>query len=82
MTKYKCLDHPEVGDLSCDNCYLEAQANRITTQCDAIEFAQNWQSWSSEQSLSYGELAHYQGFIAELGEKYELTEEFKENGLI
>ena len=45
---------------------------------EAIEF----QHWASEQNLSYGELLEYQEHFIELGRKFNLTEEFKENGII
>lgn len=55
----------------------------ITTAGQASGIAQDWQAWASEQSLSYGELAEYQAYFSALAEKFpELTEEFKENGII
>jgi len=54
----------------------------IKTEEEAREIAVNFQSWVSEESLSYGELAGYSGFFEELAEKFNLTEEFKENGII
>jgi len=39
-------------------------------------------SWVSEQSLSYSEIAEFSGFFETLGKKFNLTEEFKENGII
>lgn len=49
---------------------------------EAQDIAIEWQNWASDQSLSYGELAEYQSYFVELGEKFWLTEEFKENGII
>jgi hypothetical protein len=48
-------------------------------------FAIDWQDWASTQSLSYGELAEWQGAIEQLakatGDK-DLLDELKENGII
>jgi hypothetical protein len=32
--------------------------------------------------LSYGELAEWQAYFSELADKFDLVEEFKENGII
>lgn len=52
------------------------------TQDEARQQAIDWQNWASEQSLSYGELAEYQSYFATLANKFNLTEEFQENGII
>ena len=54
----------------------------ITTKEQAREYAIDWQEWQSEQSMSYGELAHWQGFLSELAGKWDLVDEFKENGIL
>lgn len=46
---------------------------------DAAETAANV---VSEQNLSYGELADWRGYFETLAEKFDLTEEFSENGVI
>lgn len=48
----------------------------------ARDMAIDWQAWASEQSLSYSELAEWQGFFETLAKKFNLTDEFKENGII
>lgn len=53
-----------------------------TTREDVRQFAIKWQSWVSEQSLSYAELAEWGAYFEELAERYDLTEEFHENGII
>ena len=53
-----------------------------TTAEQARQYAIDWQSWQAEQSLSYGEVAEWQGVFKTLAEKFDLAEEFKENGLI
>jgi hypothetical protein len=55
---------------------------KITTQEEARQFAIDWQNWQAEQSMSYGELAEWQAVFVELAEKFDLVEEFKENGII
>lgn len=58
------------------------QKRNITTKEQAREYAIDWQNWSSEQSLSYSELAEWGEIFTELGERFDLTTEFKENGII
>lgn len=54
----------------------------IETAEEARDFAIEWQKWQSEQSLSYGELAEWNARFAELADKFDLREEFEENGII
>ena len=54
----------------------------VKSEDEACGLAQDWQGWASEQSLSYGELAEYQAYFQTLADKFELVEEFKENGII
>lgn len=58
------------------------QKQTPTTQDEARQYAIDWQNWQSEQSLSYGELAEWSDIFTELGERFDLTEEFNENGII
>ena len=58
------------------------QKQTPTTQDEARQYAIDWQKWASEQSLSYGEVAEYHGVFLALAEKFDLVEEFKENGII
>ena len=53
----------------------------IKTKREAQQMAINFQSWVSEENLSYSELIEYSGFFDTLGKKFNLTEEFKENGI-
>lgn len=52
------------------------------TKEEAREYAIDFQNWASEQSLSYSELAEWGEIFTALGEKYGLTAEFNENGII
>lgn len=54
----------------------------IETKGQAVEFAVAWQNWQSEQSLSWGEVAEWQEFFRKLADKFDLTEEFQENGIL
>ena len=58
------------------------EVKQTKTQEEARVYAVNWQHWVSEQSLSYGELAEWQAVFEELGKKFALEQEFKENGII
>jgi hypothetical protein len=54
----------------------------IKTRDKAIEYALNWQIKQARESVSYSELAEKQTELTTLAEKFDLVEEFKENGLI
>lgn len=54
----------------------------INTKEEAREFAIEWQKWASEQILYLSELFEWQNFFAELARRFDLIEEFKENGII
>ena len=54
----------------------------IKTQEEAREYAIDWQNWVSEQNLSYGELAEWGDILEQIAEKFDLHDEFKENGII
>jgi hypothetical protein len=56
--------------------------NEIKTQGEARSLGMEFQEWSSKQSLSYGELINYQNDLMTIAEKFDLIEEFKENGII
>jgi hypothetical protein len=52
------------------------------TKEEAREQAIEWQVWVAEQNLYYSELAEYADHFRTTGEKFDLVEEFKENGII
>lgn len=64
-----------------DNFNLPPVAE-VKSADQAEELAKDWQIWQAEQSLSYGELAEYQSYFTQLAQKFNLSEEFKENGII
>jgi len=54
----------------------------IKTREEARQEAIEIQNWISQNSLSYSGLCDYQEYFRVLGEKFNLIDEFKENGLI
>ena len=58
------------------------QITEIKSKEEARAEAIKYQNWASEESLSYSELAEYSDYFKTLAKKFNLTEEFKENGII
>lgn len=54
----------------------------ITSTDEARQAAIDWQVWASEQNLSYGELTEWQEYFDTLATKFDLTDEFRENGIL
>lgn len=54
----------------------------IKTKEQARQYGIDYQKWASEKNLSYGEVIHFQNKLSKLAKKFNLTEEFKENGLL
>ena len=52
------------------------------TKEEARQYAINWQNWVSEQDLSWEELSKMESDLEDLALKFDLVEEFKENGII
>lgn len=48
---------------------------------EARQQAIEWQHWQSDQNLSWGESSEWSCYFEELAKKFDLTEEFKENGI-
>ena len=61
---------------------MEFKKEEIKTKEEARQKAVDFQNWASEENLSYSELSEYGGYFETLGKKFNLTEEFKENGII
>ena len=53
-----------------------------TTQGDARQHAIDWQNWQAEQSMSYGEVAYWEDHFRTIAIKFDLVDEFEENGII
>jgi hypothetical protein len=58
------------------------QILKAQTKEEARQYAIDWQHWASEQSLSYAELLEWQTVFETLADKFDLLEEFKENGVL
>ena len=59
------------------------KVSEITQADTARAIAQDWQANFENQNYSYADLANWGAYFNELSEKFpELTEEFKENGII
>ena len=54
----------------------------IKTKEQARQYGIDYQNWASNQDLSYGELIHFQNKLSTIAEKFDLVEEFQENGII
>ena len=54
----------------------------IKTKEEARQIAIDWQYKQSKQAMSYHELLQWQNYFEILAKKFNLTDEFKENGII
>ncbi len=54
----------------------------VNSKHEAIQLAMDWQNWQADQSLSYGELAEWSARFVMLGRKFNLLDEFEENGIV
>lgn len=54
----------------------------VSTEDEAMQVAVDWQVLAAERDYSYQELAEWQRYFTKQAERYNLTEEFKENGII
>lgn len=54
----------------------------IKTADEATQLAIDWQQWASEQSLYMSEVAEWFDYFEKLARKFNLMDEFKENGII
>lgn len=55
---------------------------KIKTRAEARQFAIDWQSWQSDKALDWSRYAHWTHEFEILANKFDLVEEFKENGII
>ena len=58
------------------------EMTNIKTKEDARSKAIDFQSWASNQSLSYEDLINWEGYFNNLANKFGLVDEFSENGII
>ena len=66
---------------------MELQFEKRTpkTAGEAIAYAQEWQAWAfgdNAPKLYQSELCEWQVEFERIGKEFDLTEEFKENGII
>lgn len=54
----------------------------VKTQGEAREFAIQWQQWFSEQNMSWSELSEWEIVFENLAKRFDLVEEFIENGIL
>lgn len=54
----------------------------VKTADEARQQAIDWQIWAADKSMSYAELAEWQGYFGNLAAQFNLKEEFAENGII
>ena len=54
----------------------------LNTQAEARQYAIDWQNWQAKQRFSFGEIHEWAMYFTELAERFNLTDEFKENGII
>ena len=54
----------------------------IKTKEEARNKAIAFQSWQSDQALSYGELVNWTSYFGNLAREFGLVDEFAENGII
>lgn len=52
------------------------------TKEEARQYAIEWQSWVSEQDLSWEEIADWESYLEDIAIKFDLVEEFHNNGII
>lgn len=65
-----------------NNKFTLPPLSKVQTADEAEQLAKDWQIWAAEQSQSYGEVMADQVYFEELAKKFDLTEIFKENGII
>lgn len=53
-----------------------------TTEEEGRQQAIEWQAWQADQDLSIGELVEWQQHFEIVAQQFNLTEEFRENGII
>ena len=54
----------------------------IKDKDEARQHAIDWQSWQQYHQLSFAEIAYWQTYFEVIADKFGLTDEFKENGII
>lgn len=55
---------------------------QAATADEARQHAIEWQNWQADQSMTWGELSEWQAVFIDLAERFDLQDEFTENGII
>ena len=55
---------------------------KIKTQEEARNIAIKWENWACDTKMYYSELAEWGEYFSRLAKKFDLLEEFEENGII
>lgn len=58
------------------------EMTEVKTKGEAQNAAIEWQAWASTQALSWSELLEWQDYFEQIARKFDLIDEFKENGII
>jgi len=61
---------------------MNPNTSHIKTAEEARQYAIDWQNWQCNEKISYGEYHKWQTILTDLATRFNLTEEFKENGII
>lgn len=61
---------------------LKKNIDEIKSTEEARTLAILWQQWASEQNMFWSEVSEWQAYFETLAKEFNLTEEFKENGVI
>lgn len=85
----KCLDNGVKNYETCEHDFNPNEIKQITTQAEARQYAIDWQNWVSEQNqigkektLYQSDMNDWHAVFTELATRFNLTEEFQENGII
>ncbi len=60
---------------------MDIRTTGANTKEEARQEAIQWQAEFADKSLSLGELAEWQAYFTELGNRFGLLDEFHENGI-
>ena len=55
---------------------------KVKTAEEARQKAIDWQAWQSEQVMYWSDVIEWADYFRALGEEFNLTEEFEEEGII
>lgn len=78
----KCLDNGIKNYEPCEHDFNPNKTQQINTPEEARQYAIDWQNWASEKSFYISELYEWQQVLTQLATRFNLTEEFQENGII